>query len=147
MRTFLATLLVAAMLPAGSALASNLCPTVYIGHDPDPTVDRVVNHNSELTHALVGQYVWFAWGTSEGTDYGRKNTLSFDVSDEDIESITACPDGEVTIFRTEPPEAAPAPTSPAPTEPDTPPLRTVCEAYRTTLGHVCELPNLRLVIS
>lgn len=138
MRHMIATLvLLAAALPAAGA--EPVCTTVTIDHvegSPQATVNDWAE--GAPRYAVVGDFVWFDFGVDPSS--GEADTLSFDVSDIDVEAAVACSDGSVTIER-----AAPVDTE-APVETTTS-LTPVCEAHADTLTHYCTLGNQVLVIS
>lgn len=113
------------------------CLTVSVGHgEHGPTYEGDSGSDSgEIRFALVGDFMQFQWGHADDPDsWTQEDTLSFDVSDEDVESITACLDGEVTYQRTAPP-TLPAPTSTVDS------LDSFCANFEGVLARYCELIN------
>lgn len=134
------SLLLTVGLAVPAFAAENPCATVEITHeDGHKVTSRDYEEGAPLT-SIVGYFLLVSWtdnptGGDEWTD-----TLSFDITNAD--GAVACADGSVTITEQETPVEAPTPEAPEAVS-----LAPVCDVYRSSLGYVCELPNLTLTIS
>lgn len=127
------TIAVAAVIAAGLATpaAAAECTTVNIDGE-----HATLESYGGVNWAIVGQFLWLQWDHADKPTSDGADTLSFDVSDPDVESVVACADGSVTINHT------PAPASDIGT-----PLAAYCDIYPDTLERYCLLPNKLMVVS